>query len=195
MTMSAATNQESPSRTSSLRAICQRSSIIFGFKRVDESSFISPHVCLYLTDLGGNRIVFIFTNNALHTYTIEGIHYHDAGLLGAAVEFSHITAPDTKVRNHNLQMPIRNDQSVTSNSVAESDYNICAANHANLRFNAYKDSQSESVVNIFDLQNDKGFTDVMSALAQGRLRITLQLLASDTHNHKLYINDSLPMIA
>jgi hypothetical protein len=195
MTMSAAKDQQSFSRASSLRAICQRAGIKFGFKCVDESSYLSPQVCLYLTDLGGNRIIFIFTNTAPCTSTIESIHYHDDGLLGAAVEVSHMDSPDTDVRKHNVRKSIRHYQSITSNSVSESDYNICATNHGDPRFYAYDENKSESVVNIFDLQNDKGFTDVTSALAEGRLRITLQLLVLETHSHKLYINDPPPIIS
>jgi hypothetical protein len=114
--------------------------------------------------------------------------------LGAAAEFSHKTASETEVQNHDVRKAIRHDQSPTSNSVSKSDYDICVTNHGDPRFYAYDDSQSESVVNIFDLQNDKEFSLVMSALAEGRLRITLQLLELETHCRKLYINDPLPMI-
>ena len=192
--MPAEKDRRSFPRDSSLRALCQRASIVFGFKCAAESPLISPHVCLYLTDFGDNRVIFNFANNAPGTYTIEAIHYHDAGMLGVAVELSHIAAPDTKVRNHDIRPSIRLDQSVPGDPVSRSDYDNCVQDHSDPLFYTYDDCQSESVVNMFDLRNDKGFPDVVSAMAEARLFIMLQLLDLESRCHRLYVNDPLPMI-
>ena len=195
MTVTAALHFQYSSRNVSPAAMCRRASIRFGFRCEAESSTLSPHVCLYFTDSGGNRILFNFTNNAPGRYAIKGIHYHDAGLLGAAVELRHTAGPDAEVRNQNFPLSRCLDQSVPGDLLSGAAFYAGVPDQGRTRLFALDDSQSESVVNIFDLDSGVSFTDTLYALTEGSLCIALQIMDLVAHSNRCYINDSLPMIA
>jgi len=182
------------SQDACLRTICQSASIKFGFKCSADSSYLLPQVCLYVSDVGENRIIFNFINYAPGTYEIKSIGYHDDGLLGAAVKLGNIAGRETQSRNHDVHITTDSDQSKRAGSHSGIVPDASASNHDDPGKFASADGQSESVVNIFDLQNNHEFLDMIYALTDGSLYITLYILELETHSHRRCINDALPMI-
>jgi len=182
------------SQDACLRTICQRASIKLGFKCSADSSSLLPQVCLYVSDLGENRIIFNFINYAPGAYEIKSIGYHDDGLLGAAVKLGKITGRETQSRNRDIRITTHNDQSIRAGSRSGTVPDGSASNHDGPGTFASIDGQTESVVNIFDLQNAHGFLDIIYALTDGSLCITLHILELETHSHRRCINDALPVI-
>ena len=173
-----------------LRSVCQRASIKLGFRCTADPSALLPQFCLHVSDLGENRIIFNFINDAPGTYEIRGIGYHDDGLLGAAVKFGNIAGRQTQLRNLDPRTTTRAGLPNRSSSHADAVLD----GHAGPGAFASADGPRESVVNIFSLQNARGFLDIVYALTDGSLCITLHILELETHCHRRCINDVLPMI-
>lgn len=182
------------SQAACLRTICQRASIKFGFKCSAGSLSLLPQVCMYVSDLGENRIIFNFRNYAPGTYEIKGIGYHDNGLLDAAVKLDKITGRETQSCNRNVRITTHSDQSNRAGSHSGTVLDGSASNHDGTSTFASVDGQSGSVVNIFNLENNHGFLGIIYALTEGSLYITLHILELETHDHRRCINDALPMI-
>jgi hypothetical protein len=193
--MTAAQDLQFSSQAACLRAVSQRASIKVGFRCGADSSSLLPHVCLYVSDIGANRIIFNFTNHASSTYAINSINYHDDGLLGAAVKLGHITGSDTQSINRDVRILTPSDKPDLGDLLSVTDLDGSAPDHGGPGLFIYGGDESESVVNIFDLQNDKGFSDIIFALTEGSLWITLQILELETDCHRHCINDALTMIA
>jgi len=194
MSNSAAHDLQYSSLASCLRAMCQRASIKLGFKYSADAASLLPHVCLYISDVRANGIIFNFTNNAPGVYEIKGVNYHDDGLLGAAVKFGHIAAPGAEAHNCDARIPAPSDRSNLGDTLSHACLDDSVSNTVGPGPFAYGDGQSESLVNIFDLHDDKEFSDILCALTEGSLCITLQMLELETHNHRRCINDTVLMI-
>jgi hypothetical protein len=194
MSKSVAEDLQYSSQAACLRAICQRASIKLGLKRMADSFSLLPFVCLYISDIGENGIIFNITNNAPGIYEIKGINYHDDGLLGAAVKLGHISGPGTEVLDRDVLISGPSNQSNPGDALSDTVVDGSASNHGGPDLFAYGDNQSESLVTIFDLHNGKGFSDIIYALIQGSLSISLQILDLETHRYMRCINDKSPMI-
>jgi hypothetical protein len=194
MSKSAAQDLQYSSQAACLRSLCQRASIKLGFKCSTDTSSLLPHVCLYISDVGANGLIFNFTNNAPGIYEIKGINYHDDGLLGAAVKFGHIAGAGAEARLRDVRRPAPSDQSNPGETLPGTVAGGSAPTTAGPGLFAYGDGQSESLVNIFELHNGKDFPDIIYALTEGILCITLEILNLETHSHMRCINDASPMI-
>ena len=194
MSKSAAQDLQYSSQAACLRSLCRRASIRLGFKCSADSTSLLPNVCLYISDVGANGLIFNFTNNAPSIYEIKGINYHDDGLLGAAVKLGHIAGAGAEARNSDVRRPAPSDQSNPGETRPGTVPDGSASTDVGPGLFAYGDGQSESLVNIFEMHNGKDFSNILYALTEGSLCITLQILNLETHSHMRCINDALPMI-
>jgi hypothetical protein len=141
-----------------------------------------------VTDAGNQQVEFLFNNTGTESASIEGVYFDDGTLLGIAsinngpgVQFSQGATP--------AELPGANQAEpsfvTTQNFLADSDAPV-SPNGVN---------PGESLGIVFDLQSGTGYSDVISQLTTGELRIGLHVIAFDSGGSESFVNNAVPLPA
>lgn len=146
-------------------------------------------------DVSANRVMFTFSNRVPGMYSITDIYFNDGRLLSIAVDKDSGNDSDAGLNggisrpasNPNIPGPDNRPSTIHVNRDLLIDKGPVAQQ------SGY--DQCESLAIIFDLQTGIGFADIICALRDGSLRMTIKAKGFEPGNSKILINDSMPTLS
>jgi len=135
-----------------------------------------------LNDLGGDQVLFTFTNAGPEPSSITDVYFDDGALFGlaaiqesAGVAFSQFASPADPPGGSTLVPPF-----VTTNGFSADSDPPAQSNGVN---------PGEWVGIVFDLQSGQSFTDVVQNLDDGTLRIAIHVQGFENGCSEAFVND------
>ena len=162
-----------------------------GFRDETDITSLQSQFFVDLTDVSAGRVVFSFSNRVPDTHSITGIYFNDGRLTSIAVdtdsgEDSHAVWHDCVPRPAgNPDIPGSNDQS----SAAHINMGMFSDTGEGTRPHDY--GQHESLALICDLQTGISIADIICALRDGSLCITIKVQETETGASVVFTNESM----
>lgn len=162
-----------------------------GFKNEADITSVQSQFLIDITDVSASRVVFTFSNRIPDTYSITDIYFDDGRLMSIAVDTDSGNDSDAGLRGciprseGNPDMPGFYDQS----SAIHVNRGMFTDTDQDARPHGY--GQHESLAIIFDLQAGIGLADIICALCDGSLCITIKAQRTETGDSKIFINESI----
>lgn len=164
------------------------------FKNKADITSIPSQFFVDIHDVSASQVMFTFSNRVPGIFPITDIYFNDGRLLSIAVDMDTGNGSDVGLNGCTSRL--------ASNSNMPGPDNQSSTIHVNRDFLIDKDTiaqqsgcdQRESLAIIFDLHAGVGFADIICALRDGSLCISIKTQGFEADDSKTLINDPVPTL-
>lgn len=138
------------------------------FINATDPSDIQPKFFLNISDVSAGRVMFSFLNTAPETWSITHVYFDD----GEVMVIDVVTKPANDTKSAPFDEPL-------------------AVDTGTARPGTRSRSLHENLAIIFDLRRGIGMADIICALNEERLKVSLKAARQDSDTREIFVNNSL----